>query len=106
MKPLVAPILVYDYYSDVFSNIASSVCPNLVASVTGVSPSAFFAYTEAPHMTKNLARSGLGCWPQHRCKAVSPLAFFKSKSVSSMLRKNFSSSILSDLTAKCRRQLS
>ena len=60
MKPLVAVIPIFcDELVDVLRRTASSVCPKRVASVTGVSPRAFLAWIEAPHMTKYLASSSL-----------------------------------------------
>ena len=89
-----------------FRSKARSVCPNLVANVTGVSPSAFLADVEAPQSTKNFANSSFGVCPQHRCSAVSPFAFLTSKSVSFMPLRNLINYILLVLAAWCKRELS
>ena len=92
--------------SEVFRSRARSVWPSRVASVTGVSPSAFLACTDAPLISKYLASSSFGCCPQQRCSAVSPFEFFKSKSESSRLLRNFKSFRLFYLTAKCSKVFS
>ncbi len=106
--PDVSPII-DDYcycVSEVFNIRVISVCPNRIDRVTGVSPKAFFACTDAPQRTKNFASSSLGFCPQHICNAVSPFAFFTSKSTFLRLRINLTNCKLSVLTAKCNNVLS
>ena len=57
------------------SNITRSWLPHLFAREVGVSPKAFFTLFDAPFSTKSLATSAFGTFPQHKCKAVSPLRF-------------------------------
>ena len=89
-----------------FRSKARSVLPWRVARVTGVSPKAFFACIEAPQRTKNLASSSFGYYPQHRCKAVSPLAFLTSIYASLRPLRNLASYRLLLLMAWCSKELS
>ena len=93
-------------YSDVLRRSARLVLPWRVARVTGVSPRAFFACIEAPQRTKNLASSSFGCYPQHKCKAVSPLAFLTSIWASLRPLRNLTSYRLLLLVAWCSKELS